>query len=156
MIEEKKSIVFSVLMDVGCYLHICVSASRTLEDFAEIILSAFGFINDHAHMFCMDNYAWSFDDCYWEEKENTVRLVIIVFRNWILKKGTNLRWFLILEMIGDFNVKYYDFLKRMLKMLMEQEYLKRLVEHQNNIILIGIKEIEKKTSKIKTYSSFFI
>ncbi|WP_307984564.1 hypothetical protein [uncultured Lactococcus sp.] len=68
MIEEKKSIVFSVLMDVGCYLHICVSASRTLEDFAEIILSAFGFINDHAHMFCMDNYAWSFDDCYWEER----------------------------------------------------------------------------------------
>ena len=39
-------------------------------------------------------------------------------------------------------------------MLMEQEYLKRLVEHQNNIILIGIKEIEKKTSKIKTYLSF--
>lgn len=55
---------------------------------------------------------------------------------------------------GDFNVKYHDFLKRMLKMLREQEYLKRLVEHQNIIILIGIKEIEKKTSKIKTYSSF--
>ena len=68
MIEEKKSVVFSVSMGVGCYRHICVSASRTLEDFADIILSAFGFINDHAHMFCMDNHAWSFDDCYWEER----------------------------------------------------------------------------------------
>lgn len=65
MIEEKKSIVFSVSMGVGCYHHICVSTSRTLENFADIILSAFDFINDHAHMFRMDNYAWSFDDCYW-------------------------------------------------------------------------------------------
>lgn len=64
MIEEKKSIVFSVSMGVGYYRHIWVSASRTLEDFADIILSAIGFINDHAHMFCMDNHAWSFDDCY--------------------------------------------------------------------------------------------
>ena len=43
MIEEKKSVVFSVSMGVGCYRHICVSASRTLEDFADIILSNYFF-----------------------------------------------------------------------------------------------------------------
>lgn len=67
MIKEKKSIVLSVSSGVGCYRYIHVSANKTLEDFADIILSAFNFTNDHAHMFCMDNDAWSFDDCYYVE-----------------------------------------------------------------------------------------
>ena len=37
----------------------------TLEDLAEAILEAFGFINDHAHAFFMDDRSWSEADAYW-------------------------------------------------------------------------------------------
>ncbi|MBO1101200.1 plasmid pRiA4b ORF-3 family protein [Enterococcus hirae] len=49
----------------GCYRHLCVSTNETLEDFTELILSAFDFVNDHAHAFFMDNYAWSSNNCYY-------------------------------------------------------------------------------------------
>ncbi|MBO1136469.1 IS1096 element passenger TnpR family protein [Enterococcus faecalis] len=67
MSVKKQSIIFSISTGVGCYRHICVSANETLEEFADIILSAFDFFNDHAHMFCMDNQVWSEDDCYYAE-----------------------------------------------------------------------------------------
>lgn len=32
---------------------------------ADVIITAFGFDNDHAHAFFMDNKSWSKEDCYY-------------------------------------------------------------------------------------------
>lgn len=61
----EKSIVLSVSVGKGCYRHIQVSENVTLEMLAGIILCAFGFCNDHAHAFFMDNKAWSQADCFY-------------------------------------------------------------------------------------------
>ncbi|WP_081277440.1 IS1096 element passenger TnpR family protein [Enterococcus mundtii] len=63
--KDNQAIVFSISIGSGCYRHISVSTDETLEDFAEIILDSFDFINDHAHAFFMDNSAWSGNKCYY-------------------------------------------------------------------------------------------
>ncbi len=70
-----EQIVFSVSYAKGCYRHLAVPEDYTLEEFADAILWAFDFDNDHAHAFFMDNCAWSQKDCYmmeevaeWEDK----------------------------------------------------------------------------------------
>lgn len=43
-------------------IQICVSDDEWFEEVAAIILSAFDFINNHAHIFCMDNQIWIEED----------------------------------------------------------------------------------------------
>ena len=57
--------VLSISLGTGCYRHIRVREDVLLEDLADIILWAFGFENDHAHAFFMDNRAWSRMDSYY-------------------------------------------------------------------------------------------
>ncbi|MDO4544263.1 MAG: hypothetical protein Q4C01_06885 [Clostridia bacterium] len=66
--ERDSSFVFSVSVGVGCYRHIRVPVTATLENLSEIILCVFNFENDHAHAFFMDNRAWSQADCYYCEE----------------------------------------------------------------------------------------
>ena len=63
--KTEQSVVLSVSLGTGCYRHIRVSVNETLETLADIILWAFGFDNDHAHAFFMDNQAWSDVNCYY-------------------------------------------------------------------------------------------
>ena len=57
--------VLSVSIGTGCYRHIRISEDVLLEDLAGVILWAFGFDNDHAHAFFMDNHVWSRADSYY-------------------------------------------------------------------------------------------
>ena len=50
--------VISVRYGTGCYRHLRIPSSYTLEELAEAILEAFDFINDHAHAFFMDDRCW--------------------------------------------------------------------------------------------------
>lgn len=52
------SLVISVAYQSGCYRHIRISESATLFDLHSAIIDAFGFIDDHAHAFFMNNIAW--------------------------------------------------------------------------------------------------
>lgn len=61
---SNKSYVISVSLFTGCYRHIRISADDTLADLHSAILDAFGFIDDQAHAFFMDNKAWSGADSY--------------------------------------------------------------------------------------------
>ncbi|MEH2944608.1 hypothetical protein VSQ32_17580 [Lachnospiraceae bacterium KK002] len=58
------SYVISVSLGTGCYRHIRISGRSTLWDLHSIILEAFGFDDDHAHAFFMDNVQWSRRNCY--------------------------------------------------------------------------------------------
>lgn len=62
---EKNAWVISVKLGKGCYRHLKVPKTKTLSDFADIILWSFEFVNDHAHAFFMDNKAWSQADAYY-------------------------------------------------------------------------------------------
>lgn len=62
-----RSFVISVSLDVGCYRHIRISGKSTLWSLHAAILDAFGFDDDHAHAFFMDNICWSDEDCYYAE-----------------------------------------------------------------------------------------
>ena len=53
-----KSYVISVSLKTGCYRHIQISSSATLEQLHRNILSAFGFSDDHPHAFFMNNRLW--------------------------------------------------------------------------------------------------
>lgn len=59
------SYVISVSLGTGCYRHIRISGRSTLWDLHSIILESFGFDDDHAHAFFMDNVRWSRRDCYY-------------------------------------------------------------------------------------------
>lgn len=59
------SYVISVSLCTGCYRHLQISANATLADLHSAILDAFGFDDDHAHAFFMDNKLWSDADCYY-------------------------------------------------------------------------------------------
>ena len=50
---EELSFVISVSLGTGLYRHILISAAATLEDLHKAILDAFGFDDDHLHMFCL-------------------------------------------------------------------------------------------------------
>lgn len=62
-----KSYVISVSLMKGCYRHILVPRDYTLEELSDAILVAFGFEDDHAHAFFMDDRAWSSADCYYAD-----------------------------------------------------------------------------------------
>lgn len=57
--------VISISAGTGCYRHICISKDATLLDLHSAILDAFGFEDDHAHAFFMDNQMWSRTDSYY-------------------------------------------------------------------------------------------
>lgn len=63
----KLSYVISVSLQTGCYRHIQISADMTLYDLHSAIISEFGFTDDHAHAFFMDNQAWSDWDSYYSD-----------------------------------------------------------------------------------------
>jgi len=60
-----KSYIISVSCGTGCYRHIQISGDNTLFDLHSAILAAFGFDDDHAHAFFMDNVIWSKTDAYY-------------------------------------------------------------------------------------------
>lgn len=70
------SFLISVSLMPGCYRHIQISGNSTLRKLHTAILDAFGFVDDHAHAFFMDNRSWSDMDSYYAEelKEPGVRL----------------------------------------------------------------------------------
>ncbi|MBE6715560.1 MAG: hypothetical protein E7573_01415 [Ruminococcaceae bacterium] len=53
------SYVISVSLFSGCYRHIRISGCATLEELHDAILYAFGFEDDHAHAFFMNNKKWT-------------------------------------------------------------------------------------------------
>ena len=57
--SEQRSYIISVSAGTGCYRHIRIDASAQLLELHEAILDAFEFFDDHAHVFFMDNRAWS-------------------------------------------------------------------------------------------------
>lgn len=65
--KKPQSYVISVSLGTGCYRHIQISGSSTLFQLHEAILDAFGFIDDHAHAFFLDNISWSEQDSYYAE-----------------------------------------------------------------------------------------
>ena len=69
----KKSYVISASLGRGCYRHIKISASATLNDLAEAILDSFDFANDHLHAFFLDNESWSDGDSYYLEPDRGQR-----------------------------------------------------------------------------------
>ena len=64
---KEKSYVISVSIGTGCYRHIRVPGDDTLFDLHSEILDAFGFVDDHAHAFFMDNKIWSQTDAYYSD-----------------------------------------------------------------------------------------
>lgn len=66
-IHSNESYVIKVSLDANCYRQIQISSDSTLLELHEAIQSAFGFYDDHAHAFFMDNKVWSEQDCYYME-----------------------------------------------------------------------------------------
>lgn len=62
-----QSYVISVSLGSGCYRHIRIGGGNRLFDLHAAILDAFGFADDHAHAFFMDNCVWSDRDSYYAE-----------------------------------------------------------------------------------------
>ncbi len=62
-----KSYIISVSCYKGCYRHIQISADCLLSELHEAILESFGFDDDHAHVFFMDNVKWSRNEAYYME-----------------------------------------------------------------------------------------
>ena len=62
-----KSYVISVSIQKGCYRHIQIESTYTLEDLSSFILWAFDFVDDHAHAFFMNNRGWDDSDCYYAD-----------------------------------------------------------------------------------------
>lgn len=65
--HKTRAYVVSVSLGTGCYRHIRVNDTETLSDFADYILQAFDFYNDHLHAFFMNNRCWSIEDAYYCE-----------------------------------------------------------------------------------------
>lgn len=65
--KTDQSYVISVSLGTGCYRHIRISADDTLFRLHGAILDAFGFDDDHAHAFFMDNRSWSYEDSYYAQ-----------------------------------------------------------------------------------------
>lgn len=66
--DSECSYVISVSCGTGCYRHIRISVGSTLCALHQAILDAFGFDNDHAHAFFLDNSLWSERDAYYAEE----------------------------------------------------------------------------------------
>jgi hypothetical protein len=61
-----------VALNDNCYRQIQISARHTLFQLHGAILEAFGFTDDHAHAFFMNNQSWSKEDAYyvsWMEED---------------------------------------------------------------------------------------
>lgn len=72
----EKHYLVSMKYKARCYRHVGVPLDITLEEFADAILWAFDFINDHAHAFFMDNRSWSDKDSYyasWVDEDDEYR-----------------------------------------------------------------------------------
>lgn len=66
-ISPAQSYVISVSLGTGCYRHIQAPGNCTLLALHRAILDTFGFDDDHAHAFFMDNRSWSDYDSYYAE-----------------------------------------------------------------------------------------
>ena len=64
------SYVISVSLGTGCYRHIQISMNATLYKLHKAIINAFGFVDDHAHAFFMDNHYWSGNAAFLSMKMN--------------------------------------------------------------------------------------
>ena len=62
--QSGKSFVISVSLCKGCYRHIKIAKSETLETLHTAIIDAFSFDDNHLHAFFLDNKAWSIIDAY--------------------------------------------------------------------------------------------
>ncbi len=67
--RTSESYVISVSFDTGCYRHIRISASSTLQKLSTAILKAFDFDNDHMHAFFMNNRLWNQENAYFSHTE---------------------------------------------------------------------------------------
>lgn len=65
--KQEQSFVIKVSLDAACFRHIQISSKDTLFQLHRAILDAFGFSDDHAHAFFMDNKLWSNKDSYYME-----------------------------------------------------------------------------------------
>lgn len=65
--RSKLSYVISVSLGTGCYRHIRISGDEPLDGLHLAIQQAFGFDNDHAYAFFMDNRMWSDMDSYYAD-----------------------------------------------------------------------------------------
>lgn len=65
--ENDRSYIISISYGKGCYRHIKIDVDSSLYDLHEAILTAFDFIDDHAHAFFMNNLIWDEDDSYYSE-----------------------------------------------------------------------------------------
>lgn len=63
--KSGQSYVISVSLGTGCYRHIQISGKSSLWRLHSAIIQAFGFDDDHAHAFFMDNKRWSKRDAYY-------------------------------------------------------------------------------------------
>lgn len=102
---SKKTFIITVSIAKGCYRHIKISASCTLFDFHKDILNAFGFSDDHAHAFFMDNKRWGEDSYYCDFIEDEDRFTTEYRLGEVLHEGMK---FLYLFDFGDewtFNCK---------------------------------------------------
>ncbi|MDY3031400.1 MAG: hypothetical protein SOS24_06525 [Clostridia bacterium] len=63
--KKEKTYVLSISAGKGCYRHLKISSKATLYDLHEEILDAFNFIDDHAHVFFMNNHAWDDSAAYY-------------------------------------------------------------------------------------------
>lgn len=61
---DTQTFVISVSLGKGLYRHIKISGGATLEELHSVILDSFGFDDDHAHVFFLDNKAWSDEGYY--------------------------------------------------------------------------------------------
>ena len=66
--SEKKSCIISVSADKGVYRHIKIGMNKKLRDLSEEILYAFGFDDDHAHAFFMNNILWDEIAAYYDAR----------------------------------------------------------------------------------------
>ena len=62
--------VISVSLLKGCYRHIKIPGSCTLDELHLAINDAFGFDDDHLHAFFMDNRLWSSAECYYDYRSD--------------------------------------------------------------------------------------
>lgn len=60
----EKSLVLSVSLGTGCYRHIQISESATLQKLSSAILNSVGFFDEHLHSFFMSNRPWDDDSEY--------------------------------------------------------------------------------------------
>ena len=125
---KKCSYVISVSLRKGCYRHIRIDADNALGQLSEAILNAFGFDDDHMHVFFMDNHVWSQDAsaCYWSDPDDEMGNNVnpgtyeITLRNLGLEEGQK---FLYLFDFGD----EWRFACRVMKKLDEHTKVPQIV-----------------------------